>query len=45
MKIVDALQLLMLSSKDLYSRKDTNLAWRGFMLQQSKNSFIHFEMP
>ena len=25
MKIVDALQLLMLSSKDLYSRKDTNL--------------------
>jgi hypothetical protein len=21
------------------------LAWRGFMLQQSKNSFIHFEMP
>ena len=21
------------------------LAWRCFMLQQSKNSFIHFEMP
>ena len=21
------------------------LAWRGFMLQQSKNQLIHFEMP